>query len=138
MPAVERVLHRQEAGVAPPPLARDAEHIRKRMGDFSAFMAHWQQCFAAWFNRTSAERRHGRLWGNRFKHTILEGNEGLWTCVQYVEMNAVRASMVDEPGDYRFCKWAIRYGRGKHPYGEHLLEDLRHSLGMREKSWMIN
>ena len=115
----------------------DLARIQKRLGDFSVFMGHWQQSFTCWFNRTRKEQRRGRLWGDRFKHTILEGREALWTCVQYVEMNPVRAGICEQPDDYRFCSWGIRCGSGKHPYATNFLHHLRRSLGDRADDWSM-
>jgi putative transposase len=43
--------------------------------------------------------RTGHLWQNRFYSCPLAGAH-VWTAVRYVELNPVRARLVDQPGDY--------------------------------------
>jgi putative transposase len=43
----------------------------------------------------------GHLWGERFKSSVLD-EPYLWNAVRYVELNPVRAGMVDRAEDYRW------------------------------------
>ena len=75
------------------------------MGDVSAFMKLLKQRFSVWFNRT--HNRYGTLWAERFKSVLIEGKPGLMrTVAAYIDLNAVRANLVDDPKDYRFCGYA--------------------------------
>jgi hypothetical protein len=56
------------------------------------FIRELQQPFTRWFNRTRPVRRHGSLWGGRFKNTILENGLAVWDCWKYIEMNPVIGS----------------------------------------------
>ena len=48
--------------------------------------------------------RHGTLWEGRFKSLLVEGRgEALAMLCAYVDLNAVRAGIVDDPKAYRFC-----------------------------------
>jgi putative transposase len=84
----------------------EGEAWRKRqlamMGDVSQFMKLLKQRFSVWFNRT--HNRYGTLWSERFKSVLVEG-EGkiLETMAAYIDLNAVRAGLVSDPKDYRFC-----------------------------------
>jgi putative transposase len=84
----------------------EGEAWRKRqlamMGDVSQFMKLLKQRFSVWFNRT--HNRYGTLWAERFKSVLVEG-EGkiLETMAAYIDLNAVRAGLVSDPKDYRFC-----------------------------------
>jgi hypothetical protein len=76
---------------------------RKRMvammGDVSAFMQLLKQRFSVWFNRT--HQRYGTLWAERFRSVLLE-----WVIPAvgaYVDLNCVRADLVTDPKDYRYC-----------------------------------
>lgn len=76
---------------------------RKRMvammGDVSAFMQLLKQRFSIWFNRT--HERYGTLWAERFRSVLLE-----WVIPAvgaYVDLNCVRADLVIDPKDYRYC-----------------------------------
>ena len=61
-----------------------------------------KQKFTLWFNRK--HERVGTLWESRFKSVVVEGS---WNCLMkvaaYVDLNAVRAGMVSDPKDYRWC-----------------------------------
>ena len=43
------------------------------------------------------------FWAERFKSVLLGGPRALLTCLVYVELNAVRAGIVNSPEDYRYC-----------------------------------
>jgi REP element-mobilizing transposase RayT len=75
------------------------------MGDVSQFMKLLKQRFSIWFNRT--HDRFGTLWAERFKSVLVEGKRGaLATMAAYIDLNPVRAGLVDDPKDYRFCGYA--------------------------------
>jgi REP element-mobilizing transposase RayT len=75
------------------------------MGDVSQFMKLLKQRFSVWFNRT--HNRFGTLWSERFKSVLVEGKRGaLSTMAAYIDLNPVRAGIVDDPKDYRFCGYA--------------------------------
>ncbi len=95
--------------------ARLAGAWRKRqlalMGDVSAFMRLLKQRFAIWFNKT--HHRFGPLWCDRFKSVLLEGKPRLLeTMAAYIDLNPVRAGLVADPKDYRFCGYAEAVGGG--------------------------
>jgi putative transposase len=76
-----------------------------RMGDLSVFMKLFKQRFSIWYNRNSGRR--GTLWGERFKSVIVEDRiETLKVVAAYIDLNAVRAGLVSDPKDYRFCGYA--------------------------------
>ncbi len=75
------------------------------MGDLSPFMKLVKQRFSVWFNRT--HQRYGTLWAERFKSVLVEAKSGVMrTMAAYIDLNAVRASLVNDPKDYRFCGYA--------------------------------
>ena len=72
------------------------------MHDLSEFVKDLKQRFSQSYNRRHGRR--GTLWEERFKSTLLEGNTGtLAKVAAYIDLNAVRAGIVDDPRDYRFC-----------------------------------
>lgn len=72
------------------------------MGDLSPFMRLVKQRFSTWFNRS--HNRYGTLWSERFKSVLVEAKSGiLQTMAAYIDLNAVRAGLVSDPKDYRFC-----------------------------------
>ena len=42
----------------------------------------------------------------------------MWNCWKYVEMNPVRAGIVTNPAEYRFCSFAEWSAGGEHPFAE--------------------
>jgi hypothetical protein len=78
------------------------EGLRRRMGDVSAFMKELKQRFSNWFNKQ--RKRFGTLWAERFKSVLVEDQPGVVQAVAaYVDLNPVRAGLVTDPKDYRWC-----------------------------------
>ena len=50
-------------------------------------------------------KRTGTLWEGRYKSTLLDSESYLLTCSRYIELNPVRAGMVDHPGEYRWSSY---------------------------------
>jgi REP element-mobilizing transposase RayT len=76
-----------------------------RMWDVSAFMKLLKQRFTQWFNRTRG--RKGTLWEERFKSVLVEGaGPALSAMAAYIDMNPLRANIVVDPKDYRWCGYA--------------------------------
>ena len=102
----------------------EAERLRqtlvRRMGDVSEFMKTLKQRFSIWYNHT--HERFGTLWAERFKSVLVE-DEGfaLSTVAAYIDLNAVRAKLVDDPKDYRWCGYGEAVGEG----GEQIRAGLR-------------
>ena len=89
------------------------------MGDLSPFMKLVKQRFSIWYNRN--HNRYGTLWAERFKSVLVEANPGiLRTMAAYIDLNAVRAGLVNDPKDYRFCG-----------YGEAVVGNTRAREGLR-------
>ena len=94
-----RVFHRKN-------LENDAKVLLQsytyRMHDLSQFMKTVMQRYTMSYN--GRKERRGHLWENRFKSVLIEGQpKALATMAAYIELNAVRAGLVDVPSEYRFC-----------------------------------
>jgi putative transposase len=50
-------------------------------------------------------RRTGTLWDSRYKSSVIQDERYLLTCMRYIEMNPVRAAMVDDPAHYRWSSY---------------------------------
>ena len=73
-----------------------------RMWDVSWFMRLIKQRFTQWFNK--GRNRTGTLWEDRFKSVLIEGaGHALSTMAIYIDLNPVRAGVVKDPGEYRWC-----------------------------------
>ena len=51
-------------------------------------------------------QRHGSLWEGRYKASLIDSARYLLSCMCYIEMNPVRAGMVDHPARYRWSSFA--------------------------------
>jgi REP element-mobilizing transposase RayT len=75
--------------------------VTYRMHDLSEFMKALKQRFTQWYNTT--HQRKGTLWEERFKSVFMEGSEHvLATMAAYIDLNPVRARIVEDPKDYRW------------------------------------
>jgi hypothetical protein len=76
-----------------------------RMHDLSVFVKEVKQRFAQWYNRRQG--RSGPIWEDRFKSVLLEGDPRLVvTVAAYIDLNPIRAGLVDDPKDYRHTGYA--------------------------------
>jgi hypothetical protein len=82
--------------------AREVHH--GRMHDLSVFMKLLKQRFTMWYNYQ--HRSKGTLWTERFKSVLVEStqtrNDPLRLVAAYIEMNPVRAGLVERPSQYAF------------------------------------
>jgi putative transposase len=49
--------------------------------------------------------RTGTLWEGRYKSTLIDSESYLFTCMSYIEMNPVRAAMVEHPEAYPWSSY---------------------------------
>ena len=74
----------------------------RRMYNLSEFVKTLKQRFTMSYNRR--HDRQGTLWESRFKSVLFENSRrALWTLASYIDLNAVRAGIVSDPQNYRFC-----------------------------------
>ena len=86
--------------------------LTRRMHDVSEFMKTLKLRYSLWFNRS--KERFGPLWAERFKSVLVEGERfALRTVAAYIDLNAVRAGLVEDPVDYRFCGYGEAMGGGR-------------------------
>ncbi len=52
-------------------------------------------------------RRTGTLWEGRYKASLVDSQAYLLTCMRYIELNPVRAHMVDHPSEYAWSSYAF-------------------------------
>ncbi len=60
--------------------------------------------YVRYFNH--AYRRSGTLWEGRFKSCVVDAEPYLFVCQRYIELNPVRAGMVEHPGQYRWSSYS--------------------------------
>lgn len=86
-----------------------AERLRalffRRMWNLASFMQAVKQRFSQWFN--TRHQRTGTLWEGRFKSVLIEGTgTTLSTLAAYIDLNPVRAGIVQDPAHYRWSGYA--------------------------------
>lgn len=64
--------------------------------------------YVRWFN--DKYRRTGTLWEGRFRSTVIDADRYLLACSRYIELNPVRAGIVDAPQLYRWSSYAHHAG----------------------------
>lgn len=62
-----------------------------------------------YFNQTY--QRSGTLWEGRFKSCVVEDDRYLLLCQRYIELNPVRAGMVERPADYQWSSHGSQWLR---------------------------
>ena len=68
-----------------------------------ALMKALGQRYVQYVNR--AYRRSGTLWEGRFRSCLTQAETYLLDCQRYIELNPVRAGMVDHPAEYRWSSY---------------------------------
>lgn len=66
--------------------------------------------YVQYFNRQY--RRSGTLWEGRFKSSLVQSESYLLVCQRYIELNPVRAAMVNDPADYVWSSYQA-HGLGR-------------------------
>lgn len=61
------------------------------------------QRYVQYVNRTY--RRSGTLWEGRFRSCLMQEEAYVLACYRYIEMNPVRAGMVEHPAEYRWSSY---------------------------------
>lgn len=59
--------------------------------------------YVQYINKTY--RRTGTLWDSRYKSSLVQVDNYLLLCQRYIELNPVRAAMVDDPAHYRWSSY---------------------------------
>jgi REP element-mobilizing transposase RayT len=101
----------------------------RRMHDLSEFMRALLQRYTRWFNKRHGLR--GTLWEDRFHSVIVESGLASRTMAAYIDLNPVRAGLVEDPADYRWSSYgeAIGGGRGAAKAQSGLVRALRGHQG---------
>ena len=74
--------------------------LREKLSNLSEFVKEIKQSFSRYYNKR--HHRRGTLWGERFKSLIVEKGETLINCLAYIDLNPMRAGIVERPEDYRW------------------------------------
>ncbi|MFP6808194.1 MAG: hypothetical protein VB957_13610 [Pseudomonadales bacterium] len=80
--------------------------LRERLGSLSWFMRYLNEPLARLANKEDACK--GRFWEGRFKSQRLLDEQAILACMVYVDLNPVRAGLVDEPTEANHTSLANR------------------------------
>jgi len=69
--------------------------FKKRFCDVSLFVKELKERFSRWYNKQNGRR--GTLWMDRFQSVLVEDGKALETMAAYIDLNPVRAGLVDDP-----------------------------------------
>lgn len=77
------------------------EALLKRMHNLTGFVQSFKQRVSIWYNAN--HKRYGPLWSDRFKSLLVEGRGAALKVVSaYIDLNPVRAGLVEDPVKYPF------------------------------------
>ena len=82
-------------------------------------------------------RRSGTLWEGRFKASLVQAEDYLLGCYRYIELNPVRAGMVDSPEEYRWSSYRVHVGKSPNRFlvDHAVFDSLGASIDARQKAY---
>ena len=78
-----------------------ALNLYKRYADLSWFMWEVNRRMSLAYNKAMGTKGH--LWSGRFKNVVVESGQNLLNVLAYIELNPVRAGMIDDPTHFAYC-----------------------------------
>ena len=72
----------------------------------SCFMQSLEGDFAQYYNLR--KKRHGAFWNDRYHATMIDGGKYLWNCLKYIDLNMVRAGVVNHPAEWVWTGYVLR------------------------------
>jgi len=98
--------------------------LREKWSSLSEYVKEIKQGFSHFYNRL--HHRKGFFWSERFKSVIVDNGDTLINCLAYIDLNPVRAGIVEKPEDYRWCSL------GYHVQSDNKENFLSTDFGLRE------
>lgn len=78
----------------------------KALSKLMNYLSSWHTKMHNWM-----EGRTGTLWEGRFKSSPVDTDSYLMACSRYIELNPVRARMVEHPSQYRWSSYNDKIGK---------------------------
>ncbi len=100
------------------------QRLRSRLGNPSRFMQDLKGKFSRLYNKK--HNRKGCLWEGRFHSETPDKKDGELSQAAYIELNPVRAGMVQMPEDYRWSSLGLRVGNPS--LAKKILSPLQHPI----------
>jgi len=76
-------------------------YLREKWGNISEYVKEIKQSFSRFYNKL--HHRRGFFWSERFKSVIVDNGDTLINCLAYIDLNPIRAGIVNRPEEYRWC-----------------------------------
>ncbi|POA29403.1 transposase [Pseudomonas sp. GW456-12-1-14-TSB6] len=85
-------------------------HLLLAPGESTSSLGQLMKALAARMTRyrNKVEGRTGTLWESRYKSSVVQSDTYLLACSRYIELNPVRAHMVERAEDYPWSSFALR------------------------------
>ena len=83
-------------------------------GSCTALMRDLGRRYVPYFNWR--HERTGTLWEGRYRSCLVESAHYVLACYRYIELNPLRAEMVNHPGDYLWSSYAVNSGARSDPF----------------------
>jgi len=80
---------------------------RQKWTSLSEYVKEIKQGFTRAYNKKRG--RKGTFWAERFKSVIVEKGETLINCLAYIDLNPVRAGLVNRPEEYAWSSLGYRF-----------------------------
>jgi putative transposase len=74
------------------------------------FIKHISQRHGQYINRF--QKRNGTLWEGRFKSNAVSTDQYMFACSRYIELNPVRAGIIENPEEYHYSSYRAKIGIG--------------------------
>ncbi|MCF8106236.1 MAG: transposase [Desulfohalobiaceae bacterium] len=84
---------------------------RQKWTSLSEYVKEIKQNFTRMYNKKRGRR--GTFWAERFKSLIVEKGETLINCLAYIDLNPIRAGLVERPEEYRWSSLGCRFRTGR-------------------------
>ena len=111
------------------------QRFKDRFCDVSLFVKELKERFSRWFNKQNGRR--GTLWMDRFKSVCVDGEAALATMAAYIDLNPVRAGMVEDPMLYEWSGYGEAAGGSREAAGgsRQARRGLCKALNLPQDSW---
>jgi hypothetical protein len=97
---------------------------RQKWTSLSEYVKEIKQGFTRVYNKKRG--RKGTFWAERFKSVIVEKGETLINCLAYIDLNPLRADLVERPEEYSWSSLGYRFRTSRKD------EFLSWNLGLKE------
>ncbi|MCM8801109.1 MAG: transposase [Candidatus Omnitrophica bacterium] len=79
----------------------------KKGQDLVKIMQGINQTYTIWFNKKY--KKTGHLWQGRYKSMVIQKDKYLLTCIEYIELNPLRANITNSVFNYPWSSWQVRF-----------------------------